>query len=195
MLKFINLVLFTIAVIVGITFFTATPPTSSKVVKENTFALSTKYFPKSVEVVGQDKLVKIDELFKKETQTLLIVGNHDSMSVIKDLKKYFKIKIPYVMVANISSAPWFIKKWAIPGKLKELVKDTPTPMIFDDEGFMVRSLMLNNTEATKYFAYLIKEDGSIKNIYIGNVKEGALENGYTPEEAKISLSPVMEFLK
>lgn len=195
MLKFINLVLFTITIVVGITFFTAKPPTSVKAVRESSFELSTKYFPKSVEVVGSNKFVKIEELFKKDTQTLLIVGNHDSMSVIKDLKKYFEIKIPYVMIANISNAPWFIKKWAIADKLKELVVNIEDPMIYDDEGFMVGSLGLNNTEPTKYFVYLVNKDGSIKNIYIGSVKEGALENGITEDEIKSSLKPILEFLK
>ncbi len=92
MLKFINLVLFTIAVVVGITFFTATPPTSTKMVNENKVKLSTQYFPKSVEVIGKDKLVKKEELFKSGKKTLLIVGNHDSMAVIKDLKKCGQLK-------------------------------------------------------------------------------------------------------
>lgn len=194
MLKLINIILITTGVIFAITMFTVEQPTSVQVVKDNKVELSTKYFPLSVEVVGKDKLVKKEELFTSTSKTLLIVGNHDSMAVIKDLKKHFDVKIPYVMVANISNAPWFIKKWAIPGKLKELIKDIDIPMIFDDEGSMVRSLMLYNTEATKYFAYLVNEDGSVKNIYIGTVKEGSLENGFTPEEAKTALKPIMEFL-
>jgi len=194
MLKLINIILGTIAVVVGITFFTATPPTPVQSVKENKVELSTKYFPKTLEVVGRDGYTKKEELFKKGSKTLLVVGNHDSMAIIKDLKKHFDIKIPYVMVANISNAPWFIKKWAIPGKLEELTKDVDTPMIFDEDGFMAGSLMLNNTEATKYFAYLVNEDGSVKNIYVGTVKEGSLENGFTPQEAKAALSPLVELL-
>ena len=195
MLKLINLVLFTIAVVVGITFMTATPPVSQESLAKSSFQLSSKYFPKSVEIVGAQGYESTEALFKKDSKTLLIVGNHDSLVVVKDLTKLFDVKIPYVMVANISNAPWFIKKWAIPGKLEELVKDIETPMIYDTDGLMVKSLLLDNLEATKYFAYLVNEDGSVKNIYIGNVKEGALENGYTPEEAKIALSPIMEFLK
>ena len=195
MLKLINLVLFTIAVVVGITFMTATPPVSQKALKNSNIQLSTKYFPKSIEIVGRQGYESAEVLFKKDSKTLLIVGNHDSLAVVKDLTKLFDIKIPYVMVANISNAPWFIKKWAIPSKLEELVKDIKTPMIYDTDGLMVKSLMLNNTEATKYFAYLVNEDGSVENIYIGSVKEGALENGYTSEEAKMALEPLIEFLK
>lgn len=195
MLKIINIVLGTIAVVVGITFFTATPPMPVQTVADSKVKLSTEYFPKILEIVGRDKLVPKEELFLNGSKTLLIVGNHDSMSVIKDLKKYLDIKIPYVMVANISNAPWFIKKWAIPGKLEELTQGIKVPMIYDYDGFMVNALALNNTEATKYFAYLVNEDGSVKNIYVGSVKEGSLENGFTPEEAKEALSPLMEFLK
>jgi hypothetical protein len=195
MLKLINLVLFTIAVIVGITFMTATPPMSQKMLNNSNIKLSTKYFPASIEVVGHDGYMKKEELFKKNSKTLLIVGNHDSLAVVKDLTKIFGIKMPYVMIANISNAPWFIKKWAIPGKLEELVKGIETQMIYDADGLMVKSLLLENLEPTKYFAYLVNKDGSIKNIYVGNVKEGALENGFTLEDARIALSPLMKLIK
>ncbi|OUR70539.1 hypothetical protein A9Q76_07165 [Arcobacter sp. 31_11_sub10_T18] len=201
MLKFINLVLFTIAVIVGITFFTVDKPVehtdknaSSKTVEKKEIKLSLNYFPNSVEVIGKVKLVKKNQLFSVSSKTLLIVGNHDSMSVIKDLKKHFDIKIPYVMVANISNAPWFIKKWAIPGKLLELTQDVDSPMIFDDEGLVVQSLALYNTEPTKYFVYIVHENGDISNVYTGSVKEGALEYGITDDETKTALSPILEFL-
>ena len=195
MLKIINLVLFTIAVVVGITFMTATPPVSQKVLNDSSIKLSTQYFPKSIEVVGQEGYVDTNELFKKGSKTLLVVGNHDSLAVVKDFEKLFDTNVPYVMVANISNAPWFIKKWAIPGKLEELTKDIKTPMIYDTDGLMVKSLLLDNLESTKYFAYLVNEDGSVTKIHTGTVKEGALEEGFTPEEAKASLLPLMQFLK
>jgi len=199
MLKFINLVLFTIAVVVGITFFTVDKPapkaTPEQVEKQKaSIKLSLSNFPNSVAVVGKEELVKKNQLFSVKSKTLLVVGNHDSMSVIKDLNKYFDVKIPYVMVANISNAPWFIKKWAIPGKLEELTKDVKAPMIFDEEGAVTRSLALYDTTPTKYFVYIVNENGSIVNVYTGSVKEGALEYGITDEEAKKSLSPIMEFL-
>jgi len=157
--------------------------------------LSLNYFPDDISVVGKKELVRKNQLFSVSSDTLLIVGNHDSMSVIKDLKKYFDIKIPYVMVANISNAPWFIKKWAIPDKLEELTQNVDSPMIFDEEGLVVRSLALNNTEATKYFVYIVSANGDISNVYTGSVKEGALEYGITEEETKKALSPILKFLK
>jgi len=200
MLKVINLILFTIAVIVGITVLTVDKPAEqthvgeTKTIKVSPVKLSLNYFPNSVEVVGKENPVKKNQLFSVSSKTLLIVGNHDSMSVIKDLQKHFDIKIPYVMVANISNAPWFIKKWAIPGKLEELTQGVDAPMIFDNEGFVVRALALNNTEATKYFVYIVSANGDITNVYTGKVKEGALENGITDEQSKASLAPIMEFL-
>ncbi len=197
MLKFINLVLFAIAIVVGITFLTVDkPPLPSKVEQnKKPMKLSLSYFPKKVEVIGMEKLVETEEIFKKGSKTLLVVGNHDSIAVIRDLEKYFNINIPYVMVANMGHAPWFIKKWAIPTKLQELTRDLKSPMIFDDEGFIARALALNNTEVTKYFVYLINENGSINKVYTGNVKEGAMEYGYTSEEAKEALEPILKFLK
>jgi len=200
MLKVINLVLFTIAVIVGLTYFTVDRPVPKthegdvKTTKVSTVKLSLNYFPNSISVVGKKDLVKKNQLFSVSSDTLLIVGNHDSMSVIKDLKKHFDIKIPYVMVANISNAPWFIKKWAIPDKLEELTQNIASPMIFDEDGLVVRSLALNNTEATKYFVYIVSANGDIANVYTGSVKKGALEYGITDEETKEALAPIMGFL-
>ena len=201
MLKVINLVLFTIAVIVGLTYLTVDRPVpkthkgDAKAANVNTIKLSLNYFPNSINIVGKNELVKKNQLFSVSSKTLLIIGNHDSMSVIKDLKKHFDIKIPYVMVANISNAPWFIKKWAIPGKLEELTQDVDSPMIFDEDGLIVRALALNNTEPTKYFVYIVSANGDISNVYTGSVKEGALEYGITDEESKKALEPILEFLK
>ena len=98
------------------------------------------------------------------------------------------------MVANISNAPWFIKKWAMPGKLAELTQNTDSPMIFDDEGLVVQSLALYDTDPTKYFVYIVHENGDISNVYTGRVKEGALEHGITDAESKKALEPILEFL-
>lgn len=194
MLKFINIVLITVGAIFAITMLTVDRPIDVTRVENKSFDLTIKYFPNSIQVISEDKLIKKEELFKNNTKTLLIVGNHDSMAVIKDLKKYFEIKIPYVMVANISSAPWFIKKWAIPGKLKELTQGINDPMIYDEEGFIARALNLYDTQATKYFVYMIESNGDIKNVYTGSVKEGAMEKGISEDEIKKALSPILNYL-
>lgn len=177
-----------------LTYLTAEEPKNMKKSSVTNGELNVVNIPKSLELVGSEKLVSSDELFKKGEKTLLIVGNHDSLSVVKDLKKYFEINMPYVMVANISNAPWFIKKWAIPGKLEELNKDSNVPMIYDYDGSMVNSLNQLDTTKTAYFAYMIDENGNISNIYNGKVKEDAMEGSMTEEEKKASLEPLVNLL-
>jgi len=177
-----------------LTYLTAEEQKNMKKSSVTNGELNVVNIPKSLELVGSEKLVSSDELFKKGEKTLLIVGNHDSLSVVKDLKKYFEINMPYVMVANISNAPWFIKKWAIPGKLEELNKDSNVPMIYDYDGSMVNSLNQLDTTKTAYFAYMIDENGNISNIYNGKVKEDAMEGSMTEEEKKASLEPLVNLL-
>ena len=156
--------------------------------------LSLSDIPKSIELVGNENAIASREVLKEGTKTLLIVGNHDSLSVVKDLKKYYEINLPYVMVANISNAPWFIKKWAIPGKLEELNKDSNIPLIYDTDGTVVTALNQFDTTKTSYFAYIISEDGKITNIYNGKVKEDAMEGSMSEEEKKASLKPLVDLL-
>ena len=172
-------------------YLTAEKPKNS----EKISVLSLQNLPKQVELVGSKNVVLSDELFKNGAKTLLVVGNHDSLSVINDLKKYYELNIPYVMVANISNAPWFIKKWAIPGKLEELNKESNIPMIYDYDGSMINSLNQFDTTKTSYFAYLIDESGNISNIYTGNVKEGAMDGSMSEEEKKASLEPLIKLIK
>ena len=84
------------------------------------------------------KVVIVEDLIKKGEKTLVVVGNHDSLSVVKELPNYFELKTPYIMVANISAAPWFVKKMFIPGKLEELNEGSNIPMIYDFEGDMAK---------------------------------------------------------
>ena len=175
-------------------YFTAEKPQAVQA-NESVLAKATlATLPANYELVGTEKVVSKAELFKAGSKSLLIVGNHDSLAVVKDLKKYYDVKVPFVMVANISSAPWFIKKWAIPGKLEELNQGTNVPMIYDTDGTMVKALSLTDTTKTKYFAYVINESGSIALIHTGNVKEGALDGTMTEDEKKASLEPVIKAL-
>lgn len=156
--------------------------------------LSLSGIPKQIELVGNETPISSSEILKDGVKTLLVVGNHDSLSVVKDLKKYYEINIPYVMVANISNAPWFIKKWAIPGKLEELNKESKVPMIYDTDGSMVTALNQFDTTKTSYFAYIIDENGNITNIYNGKVKEDAMDGSMNEEEKKASLKPLVDLL-
>lgn len=151
--------------------------------------------PNEYEIVGKDEKVKKEVLFKKGQKTLIIVGNHDSLSIVKELPKLFKLDIPYVMVANISAAPWFVKKMFIPGKLEELNKDSKIPMIFDFDGNMTKILNVNDNSKIRYFSFILSKEGLISKVYEGKVKEGALDGSMSESEKKASLEPLVKLLK
>lgn len=163
--------------------------------KENVVNI-VKYetLPQSFELVGKDDLVKKESLLQKGTKSLIVVGNHDSLSVVKELPKYFKLELPYVMVANISSAPWFVKKMFIPGKLEDLNEGTNIPMIYDFDGDMINALNHTDNAKTKFSAYILSKEGTITKIYDGNVKEGALDGTMNETEKKAALAPLFKLL-
>jgi len=178
-----------------LTFFTAKKP--QEVVANDNVVSVVKYdsLPAKYELVGKDGEVTKNSLFKKGEKTLIVVGNHDSLAVVKDLPKYFKLETSYVMVANISSAPWFVKKMFIPGKLEELNEGTNIPMIYDFDGLMVNSLSVMDNSKTKFIAYMLNTDGTVSKIYEGTVKEGALDGTMNEEEKKASLAPLAKLIK
>jgi len=176
-------------------YFTAEKP--KQVVANDNVLNIIKYdsLPTKFELVGKDNEIKKESLFEKNKKYLIIVGNHDSLAVVKDLPKLYKIETPYIMVANISAAPWFVKKMFIPGKLEELNEDTNIPMIFDMDGSMVNALKVTDNSKTKFFAYILTEVGTISKIYEGTVKEGALDGTMNKEEIKNTLKPLYELLQ
>lgn len=179
----------------ALTFLTAEKPeklVASDVTNSSTTLVS---LPNSFEIVGQDKKVSKTELFKANKKALIIVGNHDSLSVVKDLPKYYNVEIPYVMVANISAAPWFVKKMFIPGKLEELNENSNIPMIYDFDGDMVNALGVIDNAKTSFVAFLVSENGAISKVHQGSVKEGALDGSMNEDEKKEVLSPLLSFIK
>ena len=183
--------------IIGIfvlTYVTADKPKMLNAQETNLSPLSYDSLPADFELVGKDNRITKEMLFKKATKSLIIVGNHDSLAVVKELPKYFDLQVPYVMVANISSAPWFVKKMFIPGKLEELNSGSTVPMIYDFDGDMVKSLKVVDNGKTKFTAYMLNEDGTISHLYIGTVKEGAMDGSMTDLEKKEALLPVINLL-
>lgn len=177
-----------------LTFLTAEKP--KQIVANDNVVSVVKYeaLPAKYELVGVDKEVTKESLFKKGTKSLIVVGNHDSLAVVKELPKHFKVDIPYVMVANISSAPWFVKKMFIPGKLEDLNKGSKVPMIYDFDGDMVNTLNVTDNSKTKFIAYLLTKEGTISKIYEGKVKEGALDGSMNESEKKAALEPLFNLI-
>lgn len=150
--------------------------------------------PNMFEIVGKEDLVSKEKIIKKE-QTLILVANHDSLAIVKELPKYFDVKIPLVIVANISSAPWVIKKMVISSKLEELSLGSNIPMINDSNGMMAKALKVLDNTKTKYFAFLLSKEGSISKVYDGKVKEGALDGSMNEAEKKAALEPLTKYIK
>ncbi|RXJ70037.1 hypothetical protein CRV08_00290 [Halarcobacter ebronensis] len=175
-------------------FFTADKP--KQIVASENVVNIIKYdsLPSTFELVGKNDLVKKENLFEKNKKYLIVVGSHDSLAVVKELPNLFKLDIAYVMVANISAAPWFVKKMFIPGKLEELNENSKTPMIYDFNGDMVNSLKVNDTSKTKFFAFLLTDVGTISKIYDGEVKNGAIDGSMSKEEIISTLKPLVESL-
>ncbi len=161
---------------------------------DNPAGLSYANLPAQYELVGVANNVNKEELFKANEKTLIVVGNHDSLAIVKELPKLFDVKLPYVMVANISSAPWFVKKMFIPGKLEELNEGTNIPMVFDMDGAAVAALNVTENAKTKFIAFMLNENGTISELYTGEVKEGALDGSMNEEEKKAALKPLADLL-
>lgn len=181
--------------IFALTYITADKPQSLNAQETNNAPLSYDKLPADFELVGKDKRIAKEMLFKQGTKSLIIVGNHDSLAVVKELPKYADLNVPYVMVANISSAPWFVKKMFIPGKLEELNSGSTIPMIYDFDGDMVKSLKVVDNAKTKFTAYMLNEDGTILHLHVGTVKEGAMDGSMNDLEKKEALQPVINVLK
>lgn len=178
----------------ALVYFTASKPNAMVANDVNGTALSKEALPQNFELVGTEGLVAKEELFKDNLASLIVVGNHDSLAVVKELNRFFELKIPVVMVANISSAPWFVKKMFIPGKLEELNQGSTIPMIYDFDGFTVQALGVTNNEKTAFIAYLLDEKGNINKLFEGKVKEGALDGSMNEEEKKAALLPLVEII-
>lgn len=187
----LKLVFLGVVGVFALTYLTAKKP---EIKANEVIAASLASLPQTYELVGKDGDVAKNSLFKADTRTLIVVGNHDSLAVVKELPKHFEVNVPYVMVANISSAPWFVKKLFIPGKLEELNEGSNIPMIYDFEGDTVKALNVTENAKTKFVAFILEANGTIKKIYNGEVKEGALDGTMNEGEKKAALAPLAKLL-
>lgn len=195
MANFLKVVFLGLGFFALLVYLTAEKPVQIK--NNNNVRNIIKYesLPQYYEIVGKDGLISRESLFKKNKEALIVVGNHDSLAVLKEFNKLFNFDKDYVMVANISSAPWFVKKMFIPGKLEELNENSKIPMIYDFDGNSVKSLYVTDNAKTKFTAFLLTKEGTITKIYEGSVKEGALDGSMSEAEMKKSLEPLYKLIK
>ena len=157
---------------------------------ENKTQLSINSIPRYFELVGNSPYTKFETLFPKEIEKYMIVLNHDSLALFKDLYKYTDKNI--VLIANISNTPWFIKQLAVNGKLEEMYKESKIPLINDSNGAFMNCLALNDNTQNKYIIFKLKSDGNIEKLKEGFVELNILEKGISAENSKKSLEEIIK---
>ena len=156
----------------------------------NKNVLNIDFIPRYFEIVGGNPYSKFETLFQKGVEKYLIVLNHDSLALFKDLHKYTDKNI--VLIANVSNTPWLIKQLAVNGKLEEMYKDSKIPLINDSNGLFINNLALNDNTQNKYFIYKLNNDGTIVKINEGLVELNILEKGILEENSKKSLEQIVK---
>jgi len=152
--------------------------------------LSLQSFPKFIDVVALNPYTKKEEVFKN-FPLFLVVLNHDSLAIFRELYKFTDKNI--VLLANISNTPWLIKKIAVNGELENMYKDSKIHLINDSDGLIVKSLNLKNSSQNGYFVYRIS-DANIVKIFEGEVKKGALQDGIQEDEITREIEIFLEKL-
>ena len=153
-------------------------------------AVTIDSIPRYFELIGKSPYTKFETLFQEGAEKYIVVLNHDSLAVFKDL--YKKTDKNIVLIANISNTPWIIKQIAVNGELEKMYKDSKIPLINDDSGSFIRALKINNNKQNQYFVFKLNTDGSIIKVTEGLVKQGALEKGLSNEELEKSLNEIVK---
>ncbi len=157
--------------------------------------IDIKNLPKTVELIGyEDEKFATNSIIKKDT--ILFVGNHESIVVSKDLEKMLNLEAgKFIIISNISDAPWFIKRWQAHTKNTKLKGKKHLPWIYDRDGTMRNFLQVPTSDAVKYFVYKVNNDGIIKRVFVGRVKAGTIDGKMTPKEIKDNLQEVVNIIK
>jgi hypothetical protein len=154
--------------------------------------LSLETIPKYFDVVGGNPYTKYEEIFKSNEEMFIIVLNHDSLAIFKEL--YTKTDKKVVLVANISNTPWLIKQIAVNGELEKMYKDSTIPLINDSDGIFVKYLGINDNKQNKYFVFKLKSNGIIERTSDGYVKENVLEKGINKKDLEDNLNQIVDVL-
>ncbi len=154
--------------------------------------ISLDTIPKYYEVVNGNPYTKLEALFKLGEEKYIIVLNHDSLAVFKEL--YKKTNKNIVLVANISNTPWIIKQMAVNGELEKMYKNSKIPLVNDSDGSFINSLNLNDNQQNRYFVFKLDKEGNINKATQDSVKMGALEKGLSEKELDDELNKILKNL-
>ena len=186
----IRLVIISAVGVILLTFLTVDAP-----VKIEKKTIDIKNLPKTVELIGyEDEKFATKSIIKEDT--ILFVGNHESIVLSKDLEKMLNLEAgKFVIISNISDAPWFIKRWQAHTQNEKLKGEKHLPWIYDRNGAMRNFLQVPTSDAIKYFVYKVSSDGIIKRIFIGRVKVGTIDGAMSPKEIAENLQEVVNIIK
>ncbi len=186
----IKIVIISTVGLVLLTFLTVDAP-----VKIEKKVIDIKNLPQTVELIGfKDQKFTASSIIKKDT--IIFVGNHESIVLANNLYKMLNLNDgQFVIVSNVSDAPWFIKRWQAHTKNEQLKGKKHLPWIYDRDGGIRNFLQVPTSDAIKYFVYKVNSDGVINNIYIGKVKVGTIDGAMSESEIKENLQEVVNKLK
>jgi len=151
--------------------------------------------PKVVELIGyDDQTFNTNTIIKKDT--IIYVGNYESIVLANDLEKMLNLPTgKFIIVSNISDAPWFMKRWQTHTKNEKLKGNKHIPWIYDKDGKIRNYLKVPTADSLKYFVYKVSNKGIINRIYIGKVKAGTIDGGMNDQQKKENLSEVVKIIK
>ena len=186
----IKLIIISVVALIALTYLTVEAPVKIEKKEVNLSSL-----PKTVELIGfEDQEFNTKSIIKKDT--LIFVGNHESIVLADDLEKMLQLPIgKFVTVSNISDAPWFIKRWQAHTKNTKLKGEKQTPWIYDRDGKVRNFLQVPTSDALKYFIYKVNSDGVINRIYIGKVIMGTIDGKMSKEEIRKNLTEAIKEIK
>ena len=185
----IRLVIISTVGVVLLTYLTVDAP-----VKIEKKVIDIKNLPQTVELIGyDDEKFATKSIIKKDT--ILFVGNHESIVLAKDLEKMLNSDAgKFVIISNISDAPWFIKRWQAHTQNTKLKGEKHLPWIYDRDGSIRNFLQVPTSDTVKYFVYKVDNKGIIERIFIGRVKVGTIDGAMSPKEIEENLQEVVNLI-
>jgi hypothetical protein len=182
----IRIVIISTVGLIGLTYLTVDIPE-----KMERGDINITFLPETVELIGyEDRKFVTKSIIKKDT--ILFVGNYESIVVAKDLEKMLNLKAgKFIIISNISDAPWFIKRWQGHTKDTKLKGVKHLPWIYDRDGKIRNFLRVPTSDSIKYFVYKVNNNGIIKRIFIGKVKVGTIDGKMSQKEIENNLNQVV----
>jgi len=186
----VKLIIISVVFLVGLTFLTVDAPVKIEKKEVNLIDL-----PKTVELIGfENQEFNAASIIKKDT--LIFVGNHESIVIADDLERMLNLATgKFIIVSNVSDAPWFIKRWQAHTKNTKLKGEKHIPWIYDRDGAIRNFLAVPTSDAIKYFIYRVNNEGIINRVYIGKVKVGTIDGKMTKEEITNNLTQAIKAIE